>query len=127
MEPTSKPNDVPQAVLRPERRVSRVWLIPLAAVVLAGWLGYRAWLRRGLVITVQLEQGYGLQVGDEVRYRGIAVGQVRSVQLADDLDGVVVRAALRSQADHLARAGTRIWVVRPELGATGVVGRIGIG
>lgn len=122
MEPGDEQTDVPQAVIRPDRRISRAWVIPLLAVLLAGWLGWRSWLMRGTIVTVQLQKGYGLQVGDEVRYRGITVGQVRSAELTDDLDGVIFTAALHSQADHLARAGSRFWVVRPELGVTGVAG-----
>ncbi len=99
-----------------------VWLIPLAAVVLAGWLGYRSWAMRGLVITIQLDQGYGLHTGDDVRYRGIGVGQIRSVELSGDLGGVAVTASLRPEAVRLARAGARIWVVRPQVDITGVAG-----
>ncbi|MGB2988047.1 MAG: MlaD family protein [Phycisphaerae bacterium] len=122
MTPTGKASDIPQAALRPERWLSWAWLIPLLALCFAGWLGYRSWLMRGIVITVQLDQGHGLEPGDDVRYRGIAVGRVRSVDLADDLGGIVVTAALYSQAPRLARAGTRIWVVRPKLGVTGIAG-----
>ena len=122
MTSSEKQPEIPQAVLRPEHRISWIWLVPLLAVVLAGWLGYRAWLSRGLVITVQFDEGHGLQPGDDIRYHGITVGRVRSVDLARDLDGVVVNAALHLQAPRLARAGTRIWVVRPQLDVTGVAG-----
>ena len=122
MTPTSEQTELPQAEFRPERRLPRIWLIPLLAVLLAAWLGYRSWLMRGLVITVQLDQGHGLQTGDDVRYHGTVVGHVRSVDLADDLDGVIVTAALQSQTSRLARAGSRFWVVRPQLGVTGVAG-----
>ena len=60
--------------------------------------------------------------GDDVRYRGISVGQVRSVELAGGMDGVIVTAALHSRAVDLARAGTRIWVVRPRVNYSGVAG-----
>lgn len=122
MTPSDKRPEVPQAALRPERRLSWAWLVPLLAAALAGWLGYRAWLVRGVTITVQLDRGHGLHPGDDVRYRGIAVGQVRSVELAADIEGVVVTAALHPQGSLLARGGTRIWVVRPQLDVTGVAG-----
>ena len=122
MTSTDKPTDLPRAVLRPERRLCWAWLIPLIAIVLAGWLGYRAWMMRGVVITVQLDDGHGLKPGDDIRYRGTTVGEVRSVDLAEDLDGVIVTAALQLQASHLARTGTRIWVVRPQLDVRGIAG-----
>jgi len=113
---------LPRAVLRPERRLSWAWLIPILALCLAGWLGYRAWVLRGTVITVHLAEGHGLAADDEVRYRGTAVGQIRCVDLAEELDGVIITAALVPKASHLARAGARLWVVRPQLGVTGVAG-----
>ncbi|UCC30474.1 MAG: MCE family protein [Phycisphaerales bacterium] len=119
---TGQHSDIPQAVLRAERRLSWAWLVPLFALVFAGWLGYHAWLSRGMTISVQLDEGHGLRPGDDIRYRGIAVGQVKSVDLAEDSAGILITAALYPMASHLARAGTRLWVVRPHFGATGVGG-----
>lgn len=113
---------LPSAVYVPARRISLLWIIPLLALLLAGWLAWRAWSLRGLAVIVHLENGHGLKAGDDVRFRGIGVGRVESVQLTDDLHGVEVEARLLSQSDLLARAGTRFWVVRPQLRLTGVAG-----
>ncbi len=113
---------LPGAVLRDERRLSAIWLVPILALALAGWLGFRAWSQRGVFVTVHLAEGHGLKPGDAVRYRGITVGEVRRVELADGLDGIVVTAGLRRQADELARGGSRFWVVRPQVGPGGVAG-----
>ncbi|MHC5114498.1 MAG: MlaD family protein [Planctomycetota bacterium] len=119
---SEKSGELPRAVVKPERRLSAAWLIPLAAVLLAAWLGVSAWRQRGVVITVQLPEGHGLKVGDPVRYRGITVGEVREVQLDRDLDDITVTVGLRKEADALARTGTRFWVVRPRLRLTQVEG-----
>jgi hypothetical protein len=116
------PAPTPTAVLRAERRWSLAWLIPLAALVFACWIGWRAWQARGLSVTVQLDNGYGLKTGDDVRFRGITVGRIDDVSLAGDLQSVTVTARLTSQADLLARAGTRFWVVRPQLGLSRIEG-----
>jgi hypothetical protein len=113
---------LPEALLRPEQRRSWAWIVPIVAVAVAGWLGYQAWAARGLTITVQLDDGYGLRPGDPVRYRGISVGQVQTVTLTPSGDGVVATARLSAGASHLARAGARIWVVRPQLGTSGIAG-----
>ncbi len=113
---------IPTAVLRPERRLSLAWLIPLAALVFAAWIGWRAWQARGLSVVVQLDDGYGLKTGDDVRFRGITVGKIDNVALSTDLRSVVVTARLTSQADLLARTGTRFWVVRPQLGLSRIEG-----
>ena len=116
------PKAVPQAVLKPQRRLSPAMLVPVAALLFAGWLGYTAWVSRGYIITVQLDQGHGIKTGHEVRYRGITVGEVRKVKLAEGFDGVIVTVSLATQADQLAHSGSRFWVVRPQLGLQGVQG-----
>jgi hypothetical protein len=79
-------------------------------------------MMRGLGVTISLPDGHGLKAGDEVRYRGITVGRVDAITLSPDLKGVVIHARLTSQADQLAQAGTRFWVVRPQLHLTRIQG-----
>ena len=88
---------VPQAVLKPARRLTLVMLVPLVAILLAGWLGYTAWISRGFIITVQLDHGHGIKTGHEVRHRGITVGEVRNVRLAEGFEGVIATVSLATQ------------------------------
>ncbi|MEZ6082821.1 MAG: hypothetical protein R3E58_02425 [Phycisphaerae bacterium] len=39
----NKSADLPSAVMRPEGRSSLIWIVPLLAAILVGWIGYRAW------------------------------------------------------------------------------------
>lgn len=113
---------LPVAEVRRPRRISWLWLVPALAVALAAGLVHRTWTLRGVVVTVRFEDGRGLKPGDPVRYRGITVGEVRRIELASDLEGVVITAGLRSQGRKLARRGSRFWVVHPEIGLGGVEG-----
>lgn len=115
-------SDLPEAILKAERRVSWLWMAPLVALGLVAWVGYHAWTGRGIAVTVHLDQGYGLQIGDAVRYRGISVGRVDAVDLVEELNGITVRALLTTQGSRLARSGAKFWVVRPQLDVTGVNG-----
>ena len=113
---------IPQATVQPDNRTSWLWIVPLAALLVAGWLGATAWSRRGLTVTVEFQNGYGLDPGDDVRYHGSHVGRVRRVDVTDDLRSVRVELVLDSEAQTIARAGARFWIVRPQLGAGGVAG-----
>lgn len=113
---------LPEAVLRPRRRWWALWLLPLVCLAVAGWLTYDALAQRGIPIMVHFQQGYGLKPGDAVRYRGIAVGTVREVRLREDLDGIAVDVRLRPEARELARAGSRFWIVRPQIDLQGASG-----
>ncbi len=108
-------DQLPTATLKPQRRWSFAWLVPVLAILLAGWLIYSAWAQRGVIITVQFGDGYGLAPGAAVRYRGIVVGEVRSLQLAHDGVAIVAEITLHSHAETLARTGSRFWIVRPRL------------
>jgi len=113
---------LPRAAVRPRRRWSLAWLITIAAVGFAGWLAYQAWTMRGERIMITFDDGHGLRVGDDLRYLGIIVGEVEAITLDDDGSSVVVEASILSDADHIARRGTRFWIVRPRIGPGGVSG-----
>lgn len=112
---------VPEAVVAPAQRSSRggllIWLVPLAA--LAASVGF-TWFSlggRGPVIVVHADQGHGIREGAALRYLGINVGTVRDVELGagGGADGVRLSIQMAEDAAGLARAGTRFWIVRPQL------------
>lgn len=70
----------------------------------------------GQLIELRVERGDGLREGTPLRYRGLEVGQVEAVRLADDLASVLMQVRVTAAAERIARAGSRFWVVRPELG-----------
>ena len=73
-------------------------------------------------IAIRFREGHGLQVGDPLRHRGIAVGEVTSVDLNHELSAVAVRVRLVGEAHHLAREGTQFWVERPRVSVAEVRG-----
>ncbi|MEZ6137647.1 MAG: MlaD family protein [Pirellulaceae bacterium] len=73
-------------------------------------------------IRVQFPAGEGLDVGDPVRFRGIAVGEVTFVELSEDVESVAVGVRLVGSARQFARAGTQFWIERPRLDLTEVRG-----
>jgi len=116
------PGGVPQAETRPGQTWSWAWLVPLAALIVAGLLAWQAYRQRGTVIRVQFQQAHGIKPGDTVRYRGLVVGEVAATGLQEDLKGVSLRLRLEPQAEGLARAGTRFWIVHPRADWTGLRG-----
>lgn len=102
--------------------ISALWFVPVLAVALVGVLFFQAYSQRGPWIEITFANGDGLRAGDPVSYRGVQVGKVREVALAPDLASVTARVELNKDAAGLAVAGTRFWVVRPELSLTRVSG-----
>ena len=115
-------NDVPQAKVVAKSRAWWVWIIPLLAAAFAVVLVATYMVKRGPVITISMSDGAGLKPTHVLRSRGIAVGEVEKVTLADDMSNVVVTVRLDPAARDIARAGSRFWVVRPRVSLTEVGG-----
>lgn len=104
-------------------RFSIVWLVPLVALIIGGWLLWRDIMSKGPEITVTFEAAEGIAAGKTaVRYRDVDVGQVVSINLAEDLDHV--RLTIRMDADlaDYLTDKTRFWVVRPRVTVRGITG-----
>jgi paraquat-inducible protein B len=75
-------------------------------------------MKPGVLISIQVEDGEGLRPGAPVRYKGLDVGTVESLELSSSLTTVVLKARITEGAERVARAGTQFWVVKPQLGLT---------
>jgi len=114
----SEPPDIPEAVAAPKsaRSIQLVWLIPLVAVLVGGWIAVKAILDRGPEITISFDTAEGLEAGKtKIKYKDVEVGQVSSVVLSEDLKHVIVTADLVKGTERYLVDDTRFWVVRPRV------------
>ena len=59
-----------QPVVRRRRRMSSVWLIPIIALGLAGWLIWKNQIEKGILATVTFKTAEGIAAGKtEIRCR----------------------------------------------------------
>jgi paraquat-inducible protein B len=124
---TPELDDVPDAVVVPKRRwtLQWVWVLPIVAAVIGGWLAVRAVLADGPTITIRFKTAEGLEPGKtRIKYKDVEIGVVKRVSLADDRAGVVVEADMSKAAEELLVQDTRFWVVRARI-AGGTVSGIG--
>jgi paraquat-inducible protein B len=113
----------PRPIVRPVRRLSPIWIIPIVAALLGAWLAWQYYASRGPAITVTFETADGIVAGKTpVMCRSVTVGTVENVTLTDDMKGVVVKMQMTNEATRLLTSDTQIWVVRPRYGAGGISG-----
>ncbi|MEE4606133.1 MAG: MlaD family protein, partial [Desulfobacteraceae bacterium] len=106
-----------------KQRISIVWLVPLFALAIGGWLVYKAISEKGPIVTITFKSGEGLEAGKtKIKYKDVELGQVDSVELGDDLSQVIVTAELVKEAKNFLSENTRFWVVRARVAAGGVSG-----
>lgn len=113
----------PPPELKAAQRWNIVWVVPILALLLGGWMIYRSLSSQGPVAHVRFETAEGIGAGTtDVRCRSVKVGVVKDVKLADDLKSVVILVELNPDSGGLLRSGTNFWVVRPRVSTTDVSG-----
>ena len=100
-----------------------VWVVPVVAALVAGYLVFDRVREFGPEITIRFKDGNGVRVGQTpVKYRGVPIGQVTAVDLSEDLQHVAVKARLQRSAASVAQEGAIFWIVRPEVGVGTITG-----
>ncbi len=108
---------------RAAQRWNIVWVVPILALIIGGWMIYRNLSARGPVAQIGFDTADGIAAGKtEVKCRSVRVGFVKEVKLAGDLKSVLINVELDPDYEGLLRRGTRFWVVRPRVSTTDVSG-----
>lgn len=118
----SEPDSAPEARIH-RRRFTPIWLIPIVAALIAGYLGWRTLSARGPTVTVTFRSADGLVAHQtQVQHKAVPLGVVDSLQLSPDMSRVVVTLRMSSAAEAHLTDGARFWVVRPRVTGGGVSG-----
>ncbi|HUE91511.1 PqiB family protein [Pseudomonas sp.] len=118
-------NDLPMAKARPASNWSAIWVLPLIALLIGGWLGWRAYSTAGIEIQVAFQSGEGIQVGKtEVIYKGMPIGKVVALALerGPDSRGVIATLEMDKDVEPHLLTGTRFWLVKPSVSLAGITG-----
>jgi paraquat-inducible protein B len=111
------------AALHRRRRFSLVWLVPLVALLAAGWMGFRTLSERGPTISITLSSAEGIEAGKtKIKHHDIELGTVEEVRPSEDLSRVTVEARMNVYAKSHLTKGSLFWVIRPRLSAEGISG-----
>jgi len=112
-----------RAVIKHKKSVSIVWIVPLVAFLIGGWLAYRAVIEKGPTITISFKSAEGLEAGKtKIKFKDVEVGQVEEIRLSPDLSQVLVTAQLTKDAKEYLSENTRFWVVRARVAGGGISG-----
>jgi paraquat-inducible protein B len=119
----TSPSGTAQAVVQTKKGISIVWVVPLVAILIGGWLAYKAITEKGPSITITFENAEGLEAGKtKIKFKNVEIGQVESIHLGDDLEQVIVTADLVKESESYLTENTRFWVVRARIAGGEVSG-----
>jgi paraquat-inducible protein B len=100
-----------------------IWIVPLIALLIAGWLVYQYYKELGPQIVITFEKNEGLVAGQSyIKYRNVPIGKVEKITLQKDGEGVVVTARMHKDAISYLNTSSKFWIVKPEVRISGVSG-----
>lgn len=103
-----------------KRRLSPIWLVPIVAALVGVYLAWITFSEKGPTITISFQTADGLEAGKTlIKHKEVVFGTVKTITLSEDLSHVEVTAEMTKEAAPHLRDGTRFWVVRPRLSASG--------
>ena len=103
--------------------ITSIWIVPFIAVIIAGWLAYQYFSELGPEIKIIFPANEGLNAGQsQIKYRNVPVGTVKKIVLQKKGDGVTVIARMDKSVTPYLNSNTKFWIVKPEVGITGVSG-----
>ena len=103
--------------------ITSIWIVPLIALIIAGWLGYKHFAERGPEIKIIFPQNEGLIAGQSVvKFRNVPVGKVARIYPEEELGVIVVVRMNSKQSKPYLTENAKFWIVKPEVGLSGVSG-----
>lgn len=113
----------PVAEVRTGRSFSIIWVVPIVALLIGGWLAFKAMSEQGPVITITFDTAEGLEADKtKIKFKDVEVGKVTKIEMNEDLSGVIVTAEMNKAAEKFMREKTLFWVVRARVAAGEVTG-----
>ena len=104
-------------------QLSLIWLIPVVAALIGGWLIYKTLSEKGPEVVIIFKTAEGLEAGKtKIKFKDVEIGQVTEISLTEDISQVSVKAQFVKGAEAYLTENTRFWVVRARVAAYGVSG-----
>ena len=110
-------------IIRNRRSLSPIWILPLVALCIGGWLLYTNVKEAGIEITVHFKDATGITPGKtKVIVKGIPVGTVKKLNIDEGMQGVDLVITMERQTRSALVEDTAFWVVKPEVSAGRISG-----
>jgi paraquat-inducible protein B len=109
--------------LKPKAKLSKIWLLPILAVLIGIGMVYHNYQNRGIYIQVTFETAEGLVAGKtQIKYRNVDIGVVKKIGFKSDHSSIIVDIEIQKSMRGLLLNDSQFWVVRPRVGVGGISG-----
>jgi paraquat-inducible protein B len=104
--------------VKKKKGISPIWILPIIALMIGGWLLYDSYKNAGIDIVVHFPDAEGITIGkSEVIYKGISIGVVRDITVDPKVSSIALHIEIKKIAAHGIVKDTKFWIVKPEVSA----------
>ncbi|MDT8281375.1 MAG: MlaD family protein [Gammaproteobacteria bacterium] len=116
--------EMPEAdVKHKSSRFSAIWIIPVVAAVIGGWMVFQSALEGKVIVEVEFKNASSIEAGKTlVKLRDIVLGKVTKVEYNKDLSGIKATLEFKGIKSDRFTDSMRFWVVKPRIGVGGISG-----
>ncbi len=106
-----------------KKGISPIWVLPILALILGGWLLYKDYNESGFMITVQVKDASGLTAGKtKILFKGLPVGTLKGFSVSPDLEHINANIEMVKEAREELTKDSKFWIVRPEVSLNRIAG-----
>ncbi|MDD5266982.1 MAG: MlaD family protein [Methylococcales bacterium] len=117
------PYEATDAAINKKRELPLIWLLPLCAFLVSGWLIYKTVSEKGPEITINFPSADGLEIDKtKIKYLDVEIGKVTDIAINNDMKTIDVTAEMHNESSSYLTNNTQFWVVRPQISLSGVSG-----
>ena len=116
-------SNVPEPDMKSRSGFSPIWILPIVALLVAGWIAYKSIIDAGIEATIKFDNAQGIEKGKtRVIYRGIPIGLVQNLSINKDFRSTEVSVEFVKEAREQLRKNTSFWMVEPKISLKGITG-----
>ncbi|MBF7073909.1 intermembrane transport protein PqiB [Glaciecola sp. MH2013] len=123
---TAKPSTTLRSrspLIEKKPRISRIWILPIIALLIGLGMVYNDWRNRGILVQVEFDTAEGLEAKKTVlKNRNVDIGLVKKVSFSEDKLKILVDIEVQQSMASFLVEDSEFWVVKPRIGATGITG-----
>lgn len=110
-------------VVKTKKGLSPIWILPLLALCLGGWLLYKDYQQSGFMVTVQINDATGLTPDKtKIFYKGLPIGTLKGFSINPDLQWINANIEMVKEAREELSEDSKIWIVKPEVSFNKITG-----
>ncbi|KZN46212.1 intermembrane transport protein PqiB [Pseudoalteromonas luteoviolacea] len=112
-----------QAYIESKPKFSVIWIVPVIAIVITGWMLYQHQSNKGHTIFLKMDNADGIIAGKtEIKVRSVQVGLVESLKLQIEQNAVIATIRIFKDYDTLLTKDAKFWTVKPRVDESGISG-----